>query len=870
MNALRALRLHDDEEAKSATTAQEGAERRRAAREQARLIRILEATPDFIAISTPEGALTYLNRAGRELAGLGPDAALDGRTLAQMHPAWAWEIVQEEAIPTAVRAGVWSGESAVSRADGSEVPVLQLALAHYGTQGEVECISIVMRDISARKIAEVARIEWANRYDAAIRASGQLLFDWDSVTGDITYGANTAQLLGFSAPELAGGLSRLRALVQAEDLAAFDAEAERVIATRDPLFLEFRVRRKDARVVLLQAKGYFFLDRQGRLSRMIGFLADVTEQRHAEQELARAHEGLEARVERRTAELARAYDEIQDRARQQEAVARLGQHALAGAEVDALLSEAATLVRGMLKVDFCSILQLAEGGEMLEMRAHCGWPDEMRLAPIPAGSGSLSGFTLQSNEPVVSDDLLAETRFPIVGSLRQLGVTCAVSVKIAAGEQPLGALCAFRVAARPFTQEDVHFLQSVANVLTAAITRQRAEESIRQVSAQAEAANRAKSEFLSRMSHELRTPLNAILGFTQLLELEDRTPSQAESIEHVSRAGRHLLALINEVLDIARIESGRLALSPEPIPVSEFVGAAIDLIRPLAQRHGITMSLNATAAEGELHVFADAQRLKQVMLNLLANAVKYNRPNGIVAVQCARAATPGRLRISVADTGRGIAPEKIGRLFTPFERLGAEATEVEGTGIGLTLSRGIMHALGGEIGVHSIEGQGSVFWIELPEADAPPAAAAPQENRAQLAANPAASTHTLLYVEDQDLNLRLVERILAHHPQYRLLTSMQGRLAIDLAREHHPDLILLDLNLPDMLGDEVLAHLKADPAIRDIPVLMVSADAMGDRIEQLLDAGAVGYLTKPYKVSEFLRIIQETLEKDAAAKLVAD
>jgi len=824
---------------------------------QVRLVRILEGTTDYVAIATPSGTLTYLNAAARDAAGLSPDAPLDHLTFAQLFPPWAYEIVGQEGIPVAISEGDWRGETAVLRHDGKEIPVSQLILSHFGENG-VEFISSIMRDISSRKREEVARIEWANRYDAAIRASGQLLFDWDSISNEITYGGNTEQILGYPMSELRGGLDRLRQLIHPEDLPGFDQEIQRVALNRDPFFAEFRVYRKDGRCVYIQSKGYFFLDREGRLSRMIGFLADITEQRHAHEEVARVHDMLEARVEERTAELAHAYAVIQDRALQQEAVAQLGQRALAGANLNELLAETAATVREILNVDFCSVMELSEDGREFTVRASAGWPEDVSRLRILAGTESQSGYTILTGEPVIAENFSIEKRFKIGDMLQHCKITSGISVMIAAGEQPMGVLVAFSQPPKKFTQDDVHFLQSVANVLTAAIARQHAEETIRQASDQAEKANRAKSEFLSRMSHELRTPLNAILGFTQLLELEKTTPSQAESIEHISRAGRHLLSLINEVLDVARLEAGRLALHIEPIQVSEFLRSTVDLIGPLAQRHEITLAIDNGNSLGEMHVLADRQRLKQVLLNLLSNAVKYNRRGGSISVALSMQPFE-RLRISVVDTGSGISSEKMARLFIPFERLGAESTEIEGTGIGLALSRGIMDALDGDLGVESIEGQGSTFWVELPMADEPPPLAPILQAPPILPPLPTIRASTLLYIEDQDLNLRLVERILVQHPEYKLISTMQGRLGLEFAREHRPDLILLDLNLPDIPGEEVLARIKADPDIRGIPVIMVSADAMGDRIEKLLSSGASNYLTKPYKVAEFLRVIGETL-----------
>ncbi|MEA3208910.1 MAG: hypothetical protein QOE70_1967 [Chthoniobacter sp.] len=843
-------------------TQQRAAQERRATEaeeDRGQLQRVLNATSDIVGLATPEGRVTYLNEAARRSAGFPPTGPLGETTLADLHPAWAFEIIDKEGVPAALSEGRWEGETAIIDREGREIPVWQVLLAHRRPDGAVEFLSTIMRDISERKREEITRMEWTNRYNAAIRASGQLLFDWNSFTNDITYAGDVEYFLGYSMKEMAGGLDRFRQLILPEDLVAFDIEILRVTATRDPFRLGFKIQCKDGSILDVAAQGYFFLDREGRIGRMVGFLANVTAQKAAQDALARAHENLELRVEQRTAELARAYTVIRDRAHQQEAVAQLGQRALAGADLSALLQQAAVLVRRILDVDFCSILQLDEESDELFATAHAGWPDEHLGNRVPAGRRSQSGFTLLVREPVIVDDMAVEQRFDVSGVVRTFGVSSSVSVLIEASDRPLGVLAAFSVAPRKFVQDDVHFLQALANVLTAAIERRRAEENIRLAHEQAETANRAKSEFLSRMSHELRTPLNAILGFTQLLELDSPSASQAESVDHIARAGQHLLSLINEVLDMARIESGRLALTPEPVEIGVFLRDVIELIRPFAARHQIATIFESTGAE-DAYVLADRQRLKQVFLNLLSNAVKYNRPGGQVIVTCT-AQTEGRLRINVTDTGRGISAEKMRRLFLPFERLGAEDTNIEGTGIGLTLSRGIVTALEGELGVESVEGEGSTFYVTLPRAVHIEEGAAESEVSPPVAAPapPEVTPRVILYIEDQDLNLRLVERILNPRPEYRLLTAMQGGLGLELARVHQPDLILLDLNLPDMTGNEVLRRLKEDASVQHIPVLMVSADVMGARIEEMLSLGACGYLTKPYKVVDFLRVIAETL-----------
>jgi signal transduction histidine kinase/CheY-like chemotaxis protein len=373
--------------------------------------------------------------------------------------------------------------------------------------------------------------------------------------------------------------------------------------------------------------------------------------------------------------------------------------------------------------------------------------------------------------------------------------------------------------------------------------------------AEADVANRAKSEFLSRMSHELRTPLNAILGFGQLIEMRATTPQDRESVEQILKGGRHLLNLINEVLDISRIEAGGLSLSLEPVNVGEVIRRVVDLTRPLASPRRIALHTKGSASDR--YVLADHQRLQQVLLNLVSNGIKYNREEGQVTVAC-RADGPGRLRISVSDTGSGIPAASQSRLFTPFDRLGVEAHGIEGTGLGLALSRRLVEAMGGLIGLESVEGQGSMFWVDLPEARSP--VALPGVNRYPVPDSPTSlQRSTVLYVEDNPSSLRLVERLLADRPTIRLIPAMQGRLALALAREHRPDVILSDLHLPDISGEEVLREIQADPQLKDTPIIILSADATPGQVTRLLAAGARAYLTKPIDVAELLSLLDATL-----------
>ncbi len=363
----------------------------------------------------------------------------------------------------------------------------------------------------------------------------------------------------------------------------------------------------------------------------------------------------------------------------------------------------------------------------------------------------------------------------------------------------------------------------------------------------ADAANQAKSEFLSRMSHELRTPLNAIIGFAQLLELDELAPDQLEAVHHIRKAGDHLLGLINEVLDISRVEAGHLALSLEPVGVAHAVAESFDLVRLQAGERDITVT--RPQGPGAPAVLADAQRLKQVLVNLLSNAVKYNRHGGRVDLTWQRVGD--RVEIAVADTGPGIAPHLQPRVFAAFDRLGAEQSGVPGSGVGLALSHRLTEAMGGQLRLVESTSPGATFVVDLPAAD--PADDVPGEP----AVPAAVPTRTVLYVEDNLSNLRLVEKVVARRPGWRLVHALHGELGIELARAQIPTLVLLDLHLPDMSGELVLSALKAHPRTRDVPVWFLTADATPGQAKRLLAGGADGHLTKPVDVRDLLLLLAD-------------
>lgn len=568
-------------------------------------------------------------------------------------------------------------------------------------------------------------------------------------------------------------------------------------------------------------------DETGQLRGYSKVTRDITERKRAQDALQKAHDEMETRVVQRTAELAAANEDL-------------------------LLQKTILELQGQASID--GILIVSDEGEIVSYnRRFCEiWDIPQKVIEQGVDSLLLASVLDQVQEPEVFQAKVAylyEHRDE--ESQEELMLKNGHTLD--------------RYSAPVRGDDGTHygriwFFRDITE-------RKQVEATIHQAKEEAERANRAKSEFLSRMSHELRTPLNAILGFAQVLKMHPMGPQEHEGLDHILKAGRHLLDLINEVLDISRIEAGRMPLSPEPISIPQVTSEVLNLVMPLAAPQQIELVNEVKLhdeSQPDLHVLADHQRLKQVLLNLLANAIKYNNPHGKVTVSC-EVTSPSRLRIIVSDTGQGLTPSDISKLFVPFERLKAVNSKVEGTGMGLALSKRLIQAMGGDIGVESTVGEGSRFWIELPVAEAP------LERQKRLGAEgpfsgalplPVAddTTRTVLYIEDNLSNLKLMEYMLSGRPDVKLLSAMQGSIGLEMAQRHQPDLILLDLHLPDILGDEVLRRLQRHPQTDKIPVVMVSADATVHQIERLMAAGAKDYLTKPLDVSHCMKILSETLK----------
>jgi signal transduction histidine kinase/CheY-like chemotaxis protein len=488
------------------------------------------------------------------------------------------------------------------------------------------------------------------------------------------------------------------------------------------------------------------------------------------------------------------------------------------------------------------------------------WTED-REAPL---EDSLCVHAVNTREPLRLYDAAEDSRASVKPLVAERGVRSYLGVPLIGSEgYVFGAFCVAMFGPRSWSDHEVELLRDLAACATSEIelrARARAhaseQETLACAKADAERANAAKTEFLSRMSHELRTPLNAILGFGQLLEMEIGSEGDRESVEHILKAGHHLLRLIDDVLDIARIETGKVRLSIEPVPVREAILESWSLMRGMAAERSVTSGIHF--ADGpEPVVWADDQRLRQVLLNLFSNAIKYNREGGKITVSCSE--IDGRtLRVEVRDTGEGIQASQLERLFVPFERLDAARRGVQGTGLGLALSKGLVEAMSGSFSARSVEGEGSTFSFELPLVPAGelPLAAAGASGAEAAFSSP---RWTVLLIEDNLANSRLVAHVLRRRPDVRLISAMQGRRGLELARQHRPELIILDLNLPDVSGRSVLSDLRRDAELHATPVIMISGGAVAADIEQALDLGASAFLLKPFDLQELMRAVDECL-----------
>ncbi|MFN3594310.1 MAG: PAS domain-containing protein [Thiobacillaceae bacterium] len=755
-----------------------------------------------MAIAAPDGCLVYVNPAFLRLWGYTEEDQVLGRDATSF---WMDPETAARVIEVLHRQGEWTGELEARNARGEPFWVELRGVLIRDVAGKPLHMVGSCIDITARRRAEEALRRSLETYARAEAIAHIGSWDWDIVTGELSWSDEIYRIFGLTPQSFGATYQAFLDTIHPQDRQRVIDAVNASVADADiPYSIEHRVVRPDGQIRHVHEQGQVYRDGSGRPVRMIGTVHDITERKKVELELERYRQHLEELVAQRTAALV----ESEALLRQAQAMAHLGH--------------------------WTSNLQT---GELV-------WSDEIYR---------IFGQTPQSFTPSEAA-FFAAVHPDDVDKVRQ------------AVQQAFENDTEYRIDHRIVRPDgEVRWVHEEAMTekdgegrpwrLTGTVQditeRKLTEQALERAKEAAEAASRAKSEFLARMSHELRTPMNAILGFAQVLQLQPMSGEQQEFVREILQAGEHLLELINELLDLSRIEAGKLAVAIETVELKPILDQAFKLVEP--QIVDMALTYTCTVKQG-CWVLADATRLRQVLVNLLSNAVKYNRPGGRIMVTCESVAGDS-WRVRVADTGYGIAPDMHNLLFKPFERLGAEKGAVEGTGIGLAVSLQLVRLMGGELGVESEPGRGACFWLELPSAPPPSTAIAAAETLPETAPDKA----RLLYVEDNAANYRVIAAVLRQHPHITLIGASSGEHALELVRRHRPDAILMDIHLPDIDGYAVLAALQADPQTRDIPVIALSADALPIDVERGLQAGFRAYLTKPVRVGQLMAALRGVL-----------
>ncbi|SFR64967.1 PAS domain S-box-containing protein [Marinobacter daqiaonensis] len=725
----------------------------------------------------------------------------------------------------------------------------------FSQRGLVDLLANILVGALARWQREYEHEIGRERLRVAQKYSGIGTWEWNIRTGSLYWTEQIPVLFGYSEGELETSYDNFIGAVHPEDREAVETAIKRTVEDNHPYRIEHRVVWPDGRIRWLMETGDITRDEAGEAIRMLGVVQDVTEIREADLKLERQaillnmlHDSLTAFV-------------LEGRFR---------------TTLDTMLKKLLELTES----DFGYMAEVLHGHDdkpylRIQAITDISWNASSKEMFSRVGTDrfefreldNLLGACIREGKPVVVDPQSGISFSHLPPGHPEIRTF--LSVPIFIGPELVGT---FALANRQqgYDEKLIEFLRPFSATYGVIINSQRMldmeeinRRNLVRAKQRADQANRAKSEFLSSMSHELRTPLNAILGFSQLLDTDsDLNEEQQDNVQEILKASRHLLTLINEVLDLARIESGKLDLSLEAIPLHDLLEETLTLVRHLARSRDIALHVEDTRG---IRVTADWTRLKQALLNLVSNAIKYNRAQGEVTITVGQH-DENWVDIRVSDTGPGIESSRIPELFQPFNRLGAELTHIEGTGIGLALTQRLVELMGGSVGVESEVGNGSVFWLRLPSEQGRGAintsaspVVQPHSHSGQATEVPEQSTPTVLYIEDNPANLKLVSRILQRHPGARLLTTSSGAEGLVMARSEQPDIVLLDINLPDTDGYDILRTLKADRGTETIPVIALTANAMHNEVRRGLQAGFDDYLTKPINVDELLVTLEKYL-----------
>ena len=753
----------------------------------------------IVSIADRAGNITYVNDKFCEISGYARDKLL-GHNHRILKSGEHTALFYQNMWDTISSGHVWQGEICNRRRDGSLYWVASTISPFLDVEGSPYQYVSIRTDISHTKALESALRESEERHRLILASARLGTADWNIASGQVDFNERWAELRGYQLNEIEHHIDSWKAGIHPDDVTTVETRLQEHLAGRSQFFqAEYRTYTKSCKWVwILNCSAVTERDDAGVPLRMAGTEMDITDRKQAEIKQARS-----------TKELT-------------DFKAALDQHAIV---VTTDAHGAITYANDK----FCEISKYAR--------------EEL----------------IGNDHRIINSGYHPRAFFDELWQTVSSGRVWKGEIKNSAKD---GSFYWVRSTIVPIVDVRGKPVQYIA--IRADITdRKQAEQDMIAARDEANRANAAKSQFLSNMSHELRTPMNSILGFGQLLKYSDALSGEHKDFVHeILKAGDHLLKLINDVLDLAKVESGHIELSLEPVEVCSVVNECLSLVSTLADKRNIHMSHGGL--EG-MTVRADRTRLRQVLLNLLSNAIKYNREGGSVKLKVQQA--ENNLRILVTDTGLGISPENLKELFLPFNRLNAENSGIEGTGIGLTISRRIVEMMGGAVGVTSEVGSGTTFWIELAMESAVDSLHEQQEladiKTLLHAQNHDAEQRSVLYIEDNPSNIKLVAHLFSQREYIHLLTASTPELGIELALTRHPDLILLDINMPGMNGYQVLDALMADARLKTVPIVAVTANAMGRDIERGRAAGFTEYLTKPLNIVKFHAVLDKLLQSKA-------